>query len=208
MPATRFNAALGRALADSPRAGELCRELAGRSLRLDVSGTPLSFLVRASDTALVVTRVPADTAADVTISGAPFSLLAAAGGDVPALIARGGLTLAGDEALALRFQALAALLRPDLETLLAPLGRIPAHLATRGILSLHRWGRAVAGSALRSTADYLAHESRDLLPRAEAEVFLSGVEALRHELARTEARATQATQRLDQLVGRRARSEP
>jgi ubiquinone biosynthesis protein UbiJ len=37
-------------------------------------------------------------------------------------------------------------------------------------------------------AEYLAHESRDLVPRAEAEDFYRGVERLREDLDRLDAR--------------------
>jgi ubiquinone biosynthesis protein UbiJ len=38
-------------------------------------------------------------------------------------------------------------------------------------------------------AEYLAHETGDLVPRAEAEDFYRGVERLREDLDRLEARA-------------------
>jgi ubiquinone biosynthesis protein UbiJ len=46
-------------------------------------------------------------------------------------------------------------------------------------------------------AEYLAHESRDLVPRAEAEDFYRGVERLREDLDRLEARA-QVLHRVDE----------
>jgi len=41
---------------------------------------------------------------------------------------------------------------------------------------------------VRNVAEYLAHESGDLVPRAEAEDFYRGVERLREDLDRLEAR--------------------
>ena len=43
-------------------------------------------------------------------------------------------------------------------------------------------------TTLRNTAEYFAHESRDLVPRAEADVFLNGVDRLREDMDRLEAR--------------------
>jgi ubiquinone biosynthesis protein UbiJ len=42
---------------------------------------------------------------------------------------------------------------------------------------------------VRNVAEYLAHERRDLVPRAEAEDFYRSVERLREDLDRLEARA-------------------
>jgi ubiquinone biosynthesis protein UbiJ len=48
-------------------------------------------------------------------------------------------------------------------------------------------GRA-AQTGVRNVAEYLAHERGDLVPRAEAEDFYRGVERLREDLDRVEAR--------------------
>ena len=184
-----------RALADSPRARELCAALSGRSLQVEVTGTGITALVSATDNGLQVRR--ATGAADVTISGAPLALLAAAAGDPQQLIADGRLQLGGNEQLAQQFQTLARLLNPGMETGLAKFtGRIPAHLATRGLRSIQQWGRGAGRSLLDNSADYLAYESRDLVPRAEAESFLSGVEALRSSVTEAEARLAQLDARL------------
>ena len=198
---------LARALDDSPRARELCRELTGRTLRIEVVGLELAVLVHATGETLQVQRAAARTGADVgpdadatpdvTLRGTPLSLLAAAAGDAEQLVADGRLTLGGDEQLARRFQELARLLRPGLETGLTKfIGPMPSHLATRGLRALQQWGRAAGHSLLDNSADYLAHESRDLVPRAEAEQFLGGVEDLRRSVARAEARVAQLAERL------------
>lgn len=187
-----------RALADSPRARELCSALAGRSLQIEITGTGIRALLSATDNSLQLSR--AGATADVTISGAPLALLAAATGDPQQLIADGRLQLGGDERVAQQFLVLAQLLNPGLEAGLEKfMGRIPAHLGTRGLRSIQRWGRAAGRSLLDNSADYLAHESRDLVPRAEAESFLGGVAALRVSVNQAEARVAQLDARLAQL---------
>ena len=54
---------------------------------------------------------------------------------------------------------------------------------------------------MRNVAEYLAHERGDLVPRAEAEDFYRGVERLREDLDRLEARARM-------LRNRRRRRDP
>jgi ubiquinone biosynthesis accessory factor UbiJ len=189
---------LERALGDSPRARELCRELSARRLNVAITGTGVVVVAIVAGEALQLRRASAaDDGADVTLRGTPLALVAAALSDPQQLIAEGRLTLAGDEQLARRFQELARLLRPGLEAGLAKfIGRIPAHLATRGALAVQHWTRAAARSFLDNGADYLAHESRDLVPRAEAEPFLGGVAALRQRLARAETRVAELAARL------------
>jgi ubiquinone biosynthesis protein UbiJ len=50
------------------------------------------------------------------------------------------------------------------------------------------FGRRAATTGMRNVAEYLAHERRDLVPRAEAEDFYRNVERLREDLDRLEAR--------------------
>ena len=66
--------------------------------------------------------------------------------------------------------------------------------------ALAGWSRAAGDSLARNAADYLAHESRDLVPRAEAEGYLAGVEALRAQAAAAEARLARLTERVEALA--------
>ena len=208
MLAAPLNAYLANALKSSPRAQELCAALDGRRLRLEIEGIPGAFEVAARGGALEVTPPGAagETAggpADVTVRGTPLGLLSLATGDASDTVLRGGATVTGDERLAEQFQELARFLRPDLEAAVGRIvGRMPAHLAARGVELLAAWGRAARESVTRNTADYLAHESRDLVPRAEAEGLFSGIESLRSEVARAEARIAQLSARLAAHVER------
>ena len=208
MLTTPINAYLVRALERSPRALELCAALDGRRLKVEISGFPGTLWFTVANARVQVTHAknideaPA-AGADVAVHGSPFGLLALATGDARGAVARGGASVEGDEQLAQQFQELARLLRPDLEAAAGQLvGRIPAHLAARGLELLTGWARAAADSVARNTAEYLAHESRDLVPRAEAESFLGGVDALRSRLAATEAQTLRLAERLALLGSR------
>ncbi len=194
---------LERGLAASPRARALCLALEGRRLRLSATGIPVQLLLSAGAGSLQCARVQAGDdvpAADVTVSGSPLALLALAGGDADAALASAGLSISGEEALAQQFLELARLLRPNFEALLGGvLGRMNARLAVRAFTRANDWGRAAGASVLRNSAEYLAHESRDLVSRAEAEGFLGGVEALRAQLQRAEARAAALHAQLERL---------
>ena len=205
--AAPLNHYLAQALNSSPRAQELCAALAGRRLKIAVTGFPKSICITASADSLQVTvedDAPADGApADVTVRGSVVALLALVGNDPADAVARGNVHLSGDEQLALQFQLLARLLRPNLEDLIGRLaGRIPAHLAARSLSAIAAWGRSARDSMVRNAGDYLAHESRDLVPRAEAESFLAGVEALRAQVNQAEARLTTLTELRSTLPGK------
>jgi ubiquinone biosynthesis protein UbiJ len=206
--------AVARAMAESPRAAALIEALRGRRLAIRVSGTPWSTMVESTGRTLKAHRAPdpaaagvdaagADAAiADATITGAPLSLLALAGANSQAVIRRGDVRIEGDAAIAQQFRELGGLLGPDLEAGLSQvLGRSGAHLALRGMRAAADWTRAAAWTSLRNVAEYLAHESRDLVSRPEAEHFLRGVEQLREQLDRIDARLQLMERRTHALSG-------
>lgn len=178
--------ALNRGLPLSPRAQSLCRELAGKKLAVEIPEV-VRILVESTGDMLRVTRGSAP--ADAEVRGGPLGLLALSGDAPQAVLQRRGVEIRGDAAIADRFRELGMLLRPDLEELLArAVGDVPAHQVgnfTRLALS---WGRHAASTALTNVAEYLAHERRDLVPRNEGEQFLRGVDALREDVDRLEAR--------------------
>jgi ubiquinone biosynthesis accessory factor UbiJ len=197
--------AVARALADSPRATALIGALRGKRLAIEVSGTPVHVLVESTGRTLKLHRAAVAGGGeqpDATIIGAPLSLLALIGADAQAVIQRGDVQISGDPAIAQQFRELGLLLRPDLEASLAPvLGRSGAHIALRGLRAAAQWTRNAAGTSLRNVAEYLAHESRDLVSRPESEHFLRGVDQAREQLDRADARLQILEQRAQRLAG-------
>jgi len=118
-----------------------------------------------------------------------MSLAALAGAHPEEVIRRGDVSIRGDAELAQKFRELAMLLKPDVEEELSKLiGDTPAHQALRFVRGIAGAGRRAATTSVRNAAEYLAHESRDLVPRAEAEDFYRSVERLREDLDRLDAR--------------------
>ena len=194
-------------VAESPRAAALVTDLQGRRLEIEVAGTPWNLVLESNGHTLTMQQVPSGGAApgekgaDARIRGTPLSLLALAGTDARGAIPRGDVRIDGDTAIAERFQELLLHLRPDFEAVLSRLlGRSIAHLMVRTARGASDWARASAWTGARNLADYLAHESRALVPRAEAEQFLHGVDELREQLDRTDARADALEQRLRSLA--------
>ncbi|MCC7461063.1 MAG: hypothetical protein IT480_01235 [Gammaproteobacteria bacterium] len=192
------------------------RELTGRSVELQLSGTRWALRLHSHGESLQLRAVAAApaaggtaadgdssvSAADARISGGALALLALAGPDAVAVLRRGDVRIEGDGALAERFSELARLLRPDVEHQLGhAIGPIPAHLALRAGRGALAWGRRAARATLRNAADYLAHERRDLVPAPESEQVMRGAERLREQSDRLDVQLTQLERRVAVLRG-------
>ena len=176
---------LNRGLPRSPRAQQLCHELAGRSLAVHL---PDMVRVRLTSTGEALRIQVGNEPADAEVMGGPLSLLALSRARHPAAEQR-GVEMRGDAETVERFRELLRLLAPDPEEELSLLfGDVPAHQLGRFLRAGGNWAQATAQTALTNVAEYLAHESRDLVPRAEAEQFLRGVDALREHADRLAAR--------------------
>jgi len=103
---------LNRGLPRSPRARQLCAQLEGRSIALEVRAITR---LRVASTGRTLTVTRDDAPADATLAGGPLSLLALAGESAAAVLQRGEVVIGGDAELAQKFRELARLLRPDLE---------------------------------------------------------------------------------------------
>ena len=183
----RIQALIDRNVAGSPRARELLGALDGRSLLVRARYTPWQLTLRAAAGKLRLSRTAA--AADATLSGTPLALLAMTRDDPAEVIRRGDVTIDGDSETATRFQELLLLLRPDLEAELAQvIGDAPAHGAGMLLRRALDYGRNAARTGALNVGEYLAHERRALVPRAEAAHFLEEVDSLREATDRLAAR--------------------
>lgn len=185
---------LNRNLPRSPRAQDLCATLSGKRVRIEAGGLGWVLMAECLACSIRLTsggpaKAETDAPPDAEIAGSLMSLAALAGAHPEEVIRRGDVTIRGDAELAQKFRELAMLLRPDVEEELSRLiGDAPAHQALRVVKSLAGFGRRAAATGVRDMAEYLAHERRDLVPRAEAEDFYRGVETLRDDLDRLDAR--------------------
>ena len=182
---------LNRNLPRSPRAQALCAALSGKRLRVEAKGLGWVLLIESLNTSVKLTKDGSEgPPADAEIEGTLLNLAALAGSHPEEVIQRGEVSIRGDAEIAQQFQELAMLLKPDVEEELSRIiGDTPAHQALRLVRMATGFGRRAAATGVRNVAEYLAHERRDLVPRAEAEDFYRSVERLREDLDRLEARA-------------------
>jgi ubiquinone biosynthesis accessory factor UbiJ len=185
----RIEALVNRQAASSPRAQDLLARLAGKRAVLVVRYTPFQIAATSDGVALRLSSRDVAGPRDVTVSGTPIALMQLAGDDPQAVIRRGDVTIEGDAELADRFRELGQLLRPELEEELSRvIGDLPAHRFGVVLRKAAGWLRQSAGTTATNVGEYLAHERRDLVPRAESEDFLRGVDELRETVDRLEAR--------------------
>ena len=180
---------LNRNLPRSPRAQELCAALSNKRVRIEARGLGWVLVAECLPSSIRLTKGEPASPADTEIVGTLMSLTTLAGPHPEEVIRRGDVKIRGDAEVAQKFRELAMLLRPDVEEELSKLiGDTPAHQALRLVRSVTGFGRRAATTGLRNVSEYLAHETRDLVPGAEAEDFYRGVEKLREDLDRLEAR--------------------
>jgi len=184
---------LNRGLPRSPRARELCRQLEGRRVGVEVSGFT-RLLVESTGETLRLTR-DAGAAADAELVGGPLSLMALMGGTPEDILQRGDVQIRGDAELAQKFRELALLLRPDVEEELSQvLGDVPAHQIGRFARAAFGWTQKATSTTVRNVAEYFAHERQHLVSRPEGDQFLKGVDTLREAVDRLDARLAALSQ--------------
>ena len=179
---------LNRGLPRSVRARELCAELAGRRLAIEAPALA-RVLVGSTGTSLSLSR--GTGSADAAIIGGPLSLAVLSSGISTGPLRRGEIQVRGDAEVARKFQELLRLLSPDPEEELALLvGDAPAHRLGRLASGTLGWSRKAVTTLLRDLGEYASHERGDLVSRQEGDQFLRGVDALREDVDRFEARLT------------------
>ncbi|MGB5105045.1 MAG: SCP2 sterol-binding domain-containing protein [Steroidobacteraceae bacterium] len=184
----RLESVLNRGVADSRRAQALCRQLDGRVMSLSVQGTPLEFYFKAVGGRIALAPRH-DGGADASLTGTPVALLSLAGPKAGGALRGGGVRIEGDAEVAQKFRELLSQAQPDFEEELA---RVVGDVAARRVANVARgfldWGRKASESLATNVVEYLQEEGRDLPTRVEVEEFLAGVDRLRDDAERLEAR--------------------
>lgn len=194
---------LNRNLSRSPAARQRCADLIGQRLAVELAGLRQRFVLDSLGSSLKIVRDDS-LPATVEVCGSPVNLLLMLGSDPQSattkrLLTSGAVTIKGDADVLQSYRMLLTLLQPDLpteiETVLGDnvMGRTVAHHIGQTWSAIIGYGRQTARTATLNVAEYLAHETGDLVPRAEAEQFLHDVDLLRERTDRLAARVQQLT---------------
>lgn len=189
---------IDRALDLDPETRDALAEFPGKVVDVEITGAGTVRLCIDGGRVRVGPRDEA-RAADVTIRGAPPSLLrfALAGErEREALLLGGGVGLRGDVVLAARLQRIAARMDLDFEEAFAQrIGDAPAHELFRGMRGLGSWARDAGAALLADASEYLRYEAAVTPRREEAERFAHEVDVLRDDVERLEARVLRLERR-------------
>lgn len=186
---------LNRGLPRSVRARELCSELLGRRIAVEAPGLA-RLLIGSSGSSLSVQH--GEGAVDAEIIGGPLGLILLSRELSQSPLRRGDVQIRGDAEVAQKFQDLLRLVSPDAEEELSLLvGDVPAHRIGRLTRGAFDWARRAAETLLRDLGEYASHERADLVSAQEGEQFLRGVDTLREDVDRFEARMALLERRRD-----------
>lgn len=188
MRLTPLESILNRNIAGSAAARSLCKRLAGKVLALRFTGLPLSIVFRSDGERMTLDTVQPQ-AASATLSGTPLSFMQLAGATPEAALRTGAVHIEGDAEVAQTFSELLKAARPDLEEELSRVvGDVTAHQIGNVARSVLAFGRRASDTFAQNVAEYLQEEGRDLPTRVEADEFIVGVDKLRDDAERLEAR--------------------
>ncbi len=178
---------LNRNIAASSAARALCTRLNGKSLRVQLTGVPMEFILRSTGECVQIQHGNASTS-DASLSGSPLGLLSLASKQATST-SGSSVRIEGDAEVAQGFSELLKQAKPDLEEELSRIvGDVAAHQMGNTVRSLLGFGKRVGDTLLQNVGEYLSEESRDVPSRTEAEEFNRDVDVLRDDVDRLEAR--------------------
>lgn len=179
---------LNRNIAASAAARRLCRQLEGKVLTVQLSGVPMSLSFRSEGERMALaTQDPGTPSA--RLSGSPFAFLRLAGSKPESAVRSGAVHIEGDAEVAQTFSELLKHARPDFEEELSRVvGDVAAHQIGNVARAALAFGRRAADTFAQNVAEYLQEEGRDLPSRTEADEFVAGVDKLREDVDRLEAK--------------------
>lgn len=177
---------------DPDRAAELVR-FSGRRIVVELRGFDLAFALHVREQHLAVE--PAGPTADLRLRATPVALVAHAWRRGAAPL--GTIEIAGDLELARALERWLSDFAPELEELCArAFGDVLGVPLARALAATFHGLRRTSAALLRDSAEYLTHESGDLVAPAELEDFLDAVDELSERSERLAARVAEIGRRL------------
>jgi ubiquinone biosynthesis accessory factor UbiJ len=188
MRLTPLESVLNRNIAASSAARALCRRLDAKVMALHIEGMPLSIYFKANGEQMSLDTKHEGTP-NATLSGTPLSLLRMAGPAPETALRTGSVHIHGDAEIAQTFSELLKQARPDLEEELSRvIGDVAAHQVGNVARSALGFARRAADTFAQNVSEYLQEEGRDAPSRTESDEFIAGVDKLRDDVDRFEAR--------------------
>lgn len=192
-----LESAINLALAMDPETLARLGPLEGKVIAVDMQGTGQTlYLLPGAEGFRLMAHYEGE--ADTTLRGSPLALLRLNRGKPGEGLFSGEVSIQGDVELGTRVQRILGGLDIDWEEHLSRItGDVVAHQVGNLVRGLMRWGEQAAGNLGRDFADYVQEERRDVPPRWELDEFLAGVDTLRSDVDRLEARINRLLRQLD-----------
>ncbi len=189
--------ALNVALALDPKTGERLRGIDGKVIEIDFNGTGQHLFLQAQEGKLKLMGHYAGEV-DTTLRGAPFDMLQLRNKRTGEAMFGRGVEIDGDVELGTRFQQIIEKLDIDWEEHLARIsGDIIAHQIGNTVRDLFAWGKRSADHLGEDITDYLQEETQTLPNQWAVKEFIEGVDTLRSDLDRLQARFNKLKKKLD-----------
>lgn len=171
-----------------PDSSNMLARFEGRVIALELEGTGVTLYCLPGSQGMNIMTLY-DGPVDTTLAGRPYSMLRLALGDSKKVLFSGDVTIRGDVELGQRFKQSLDKLDIDWEEHLAHLSNdIIAHKAGHFVREIGTWLRNAGERLSRDSAEYLQQEAFSTPDRNDVEAFYRGVETLRDDVARLEAR--------------------
>lgn len=185
-------------LAHDPKTGERLTRLQGRVIAIELRGTGITLTMIPTPEGKLRLMGGYEGEADTTLRGAPLALMRMSSGRTGEGMFSGEVEIDGDVELGTQIQRIFERLDIDWEEHLSRLtGDIIAHQIGNTVRGLFAWGERAAEHLGRDTVDYL-QEEREILPvNWEVEEFIQGVDTLRSDVDRLEARVKRLQRALE-----------
>ena len=169
----------------------------GKVIAMELEGTTLTlYCLPGADGINIMTLYEGPV--DTTLSGRPYAMLRLATGDSKKVLFAGDVTIRGDVELGQRFKQSLDKLDIDWEEHLATLTNdVIAHKVGYFVREVSSWLNNAGERLGRDGAEYLQQEVYTTPTRDDVEGFYRGVETLRDDVARLEARLQQLDKQLD-----------
>jgi ubiquinone biosynthesis protein UbiJ len=178
-----------------PDARRRLSAMQGKLIAVRLKGIDLSLYLLPTDRGIQV-HPHYSGEPDTEILGTPMGLLSLGLGNSDAMF-EGEVEIRGDVELGQAFKRLLDRLDIDWEEQLSRLtGDALAHHIGRVVRGGLGWGARTLNTLARDVAEYLQEESRDLPTRPEITPLMNGIDDLRDDVDRLEARLTRIRQTL------------
>jgi ubiquinone biosynthesis accessory factor UbiJ len=193
--ARALEAALARAIDLDPDTRKALRALDGRAVTVEFRNTPLAMRIAVDGDRLAIgPAFEGESALRVTATPSALLSLALARGREGAFTP-GRVDIAGDADLARRLERIATQFAPDFDEAFARVfGDVAGFQISRALRGAFATVRTSAAGFARDAAEFVTEESRDAVAKAEIDIFLDDVDALRERADRLDARVRRLAQ--------------